>query len=54
MSTDKAGHDLRVGRDGLKGDFLIVVYETTVALNIGTEDGGKFAFEAFGVHEITR
>jgi len=30
----------------------ILTHKTTISDNIGTEDCGEFAFEAFGVHRI--
>jgi hypothetical protein len=52
MLLDKIAHSLSVISQSSDGRFFIVVHETTVAFDIGTEDGGEFALKAFVSHAI--
>jgi hypothetical protein len=53
MLPDNSGDDLQIGFEGTDGPFLVLPHEATVALDIGTQDGGEFSFYLIWGHKIT-
>jgi hypothetical protein len=49
---NQSGYHFPIERDGTHCRHLIFTHKSAVACGISTEDRGKFAFEAFGVHWI--
>jgi len=47
------GDDLLIGFKSLDGGGLVILHQAAVTGDIGTEDGGEFAMEAFWFHADT-
>jgi hypothetical protein len=52
MLLNMSGYHFQVGLQGADGPFLILPHEAAVALDIGAQDGGEFAFYFFRGHGI--
>jgi len=52
--SDTAGNYLAAPPQGANRCDIIVCHQTAVTNNICAEDGGKFAFETFPGHRVTR
>ena len=45
MALNESGEDFSIGLQGVNRRFFVVAHEATIAGDIGTEDGCKFAFQ---------